>query len=140
MSPEEMLLKLAKLAKIYGLSLDDPAAGWKLALILANKHEPDFKERAQRGQKADPHFTVDDLILYAGVEIGLQDPDATVKPLIRSLAKHNGWPTDETAVETKRQRYYKLKKRGSREEQNAARLAQTFLPALEARLAELEKK
>lgn len=84
MSPEEMGAKLLKLAESYGLSPDDPAAGWKLAHELAVRYEPGFKEAAPRGQKADPNFTVEDLILLFGVEIALErDPNANV-PCVRS--------------------------------------------------------
>jgi hypothetical protein len=133
-----------KLVEKYGLSLDNPEDGWRLAATL-------FKERLRikkkPGRKADPWSVVDDIILRAGVwhaiKEGYYDPDdasqdSNLLKVIGDIAKWNGWRTDEKFLKRKRDRYRKLQRPSTSEHRNMVALLVSFRPQLKQRLAKLE--
>lgn len=142
---EECWHKIDLLLDYYKVPRDDPDAGWKLAFMLAADKFTGFRMKKPTGKTRDPKITVRDIILLAGVEMAKQkDPSATVRPIIRALAKHNDWPTNEAHLETLRVRYHSIKK-GIEEHGNGrnfryvAEMLVQMRPRLEERLRFLEK-
>jgi hypothetical protein len=138
------LEEFLKLIQEYDLSPDNPDDGWKLAATLFKER---FRTYTKSGVKADPRNVVDDMILHAGVwhaiKEGYYDPndasqDSSLLKVIGDIAKWNEWPTDDEFLKRKRDRYYKLRRPGSSEHKNMAKLLVLILPQLKQRLAELE--
>ena len=111
-----------------GLSPDKPEDGWKLAHLLYLLCMNRFQPKKKPGVKATTRGIADDVIMMFGIWAARRDGDTRgAIHIIREIAKHNGWRTDEAAIKTKQRRYGYLKDDTSRERQRVVRVLQEEL-------------
>jgi len=126
---EQRVERMSMLLDHLEIPQNDPSTAWRLAVALARQRYPGFRVERKPGVKDDPEKIKEDAILLAGVTAARENsPRRKVTAIIYDLAVENDWLTTPESLETKRRRFYELRKKGTKENRRAAKMAEELLP------------
>jgi len=126
---DQRVERMSMLLEHLEIPPDQESTGWRLAVALARQKYPGFRVERKRGVKDDPKKIKEDAILLAGVTAARENAASRkVTAIIYDLAVENDWLTTPENLETKRRRFYELRKKGTKENRRAAKMADQLLP------------